>query len=645
MGAFLDCKIEQNFKQFEIKEEITQEKEQKNNKNKKELNGINSLDNKKKLNLIKYNFKEQQNKNNVKTNKRKLDKKNYNTDGNNINHINFFDDINEDEIIINTDEDQTEKKKKTKENKISNVSQNNNKKKVKNTIFINNSNVTISNRNNNNENKLKKASNHEIKMKNEYNCFNSNEENIELGELINKVFNNINNNNFNNNNINNNKAYPRNNNNKNILTESEIDKEYFDQLYSEQSQYIINNRSKNENDEKIINKLKEIKDKINNKNKVSKKKIKRYNTEFNSLKRKQIANSMNNRQIRKNIPTYRRHIKSSNNNYIFNSLTLNKNLQNFKKFKYNSVSNGYFSLENSFNKSYSSLFCKSVRSPFYNSSHYSYNNNNKSFRKKNSIGKWSRGTPGKFNLQNSYFNNSSLFNTSSGCINSQNNIKKNNNKKLYNMVSKNIIRKTNIKTCKNNKKSDVNSNKIIDIDAYKENNLENNLLSQQYRDIIEVDLPKNYNGESLVNNNLQEYNINNKIILNYNKLNNCKISVILYDGFLYKIIDKKNYGFKASKRYFQITKNCFRYYNEIEDAKNENEPLVQFDIRHIKDLQVINHDFLKDIKIDEKNIKFVFCIYLYQNDDFFVFAVSNESYGNSVFNVLHLLKNYYEDKK
>ncbi len=201
MGAFLDCKIEQNFKQFEIKEEITQEKEQKNNKNKNELNVNNSLNNKKNLNLIKYNSNEQPNKNNVKANKRKLDKKNYNTDGNNINHINFFDDINEDEIIINTDEDQTEKKKKTKENKISNVSQNNNKKKVKNTIFINNSNVTISNRNNNNnvENKLKKPSNHEIKMKNEYNCFNSNEENIELDELINKVFNNINNNNFNNN--------------------------------------------------------------------------------------------------------------------------------------------------------------------------------------------------------------------------------------------------------------------------------------------------------------------------------------------------------------------------------------------------------------------------------------------------------------
>ena len=41
----------------------------------------------------------------------------------------------------------------------------------------------------------------------------------------------------------------------------------------------------------------------------------------------------------------------------------------------------------------------------------------------------------------------------------------------------------------------------------------------------------------------------------------------------------------------------------------------------------------------------VFCIYLNQNNDFFVFAVNNENFGKSVFNVLNLLKNYYEDKK
>ena len=590
-----------------------------------------------------------------------MEKKKYNTEGddNNKNTYTYNDnneDFNDDEIIINTDNDQTEKRKKVKENIINKNNLQNKEKKIKNTIYINNSNVTISNRNNNNnndidnnkkdENQINKKKKH--KIKNEYNCFNSNEDNIELDELINKVFNEKNNS----------KVYNT-NENKNLLTESEIDKDYFCQLYSEQSQSNINSRDINEKDEKIINKLKEIKDKINNKNKIKKKKIKRYNTDYNSYKTSNISNTMNNKQIKKNIPTYRRHSKPiTNSNNVFNSLSLTKNIYNCKKFKFNSVNsvnNGYYSLDNSFNKSFNSLLNKSVKSPFYNTSHLNYNNNKLS-RKKNSIGKWSRGTPCRFNSHNSYFNNSSIQNISSGCINSRINAKKNKDKKLYNIVTKNIIKKELKKSNKNNnnnkktidnKDKSNNNNLITNTEINDEIKLENsqNLLYHQYRDIIEADLPIVYNSESLINNDLFESNINNKIIINYNKLNNYKTTMILYDGFIYKIIDKNNIGFKASKRYFQITKNCLRYYNEIENAKNNDEPLVQFDIRHIKDLQIINFDFLKDVKIDDKDIKFVFCIYLYQNDDFFVFAVSDDNYGNSIFNVLNLLKNYYEDKK
>ena len=54
---------------------------------------------------------------------------------------------------------------------------------------------------------------------------------------------------------------------------------------------------------------------------------------------------MNNKQIRKNIPTYRRNIKFSNNN-VFNSLNRDRNLGKFKKLDFSSVGNKYFSLEN-----------------------------------------------------------------------------------------------------------------------------------------------------------------------------------------------------------------------------------------------------------------------------------------------------------
>ena len=605
MGAFLDCKADPNFKKLEISEEIRQENPKKD------------ITNSKPKTLLAENK--------------------------NINSYNKEDiDINEDEIIINTDEEQSDVKKRVEAKLNNNIK--GSKKKISNTIYINNSNVTISNRNNKEEesnDKLKEMSNHEIK--NEFNCFNSNEENIELDELLNKVFNN---------NI---KTNITNSNNKNLLTESEIDKEYFDQLYSEQSQCNIITKNRNQNDEKIVNKLKKIKDKISNKNNTinnnnsfNKKKKSRY-SEYHTLKVKQMSKSMNNKQIRKNIPIYRRQIKSKNDNLVFNSFTFDKNFGKFKKYNYNSYGSGCFSLENSFNKSLcSSLLGKSAKEPFYNMGRDK--NSNNSFSKKNSLGKRARETPGRFSMHQSYLNNSSIFNmSSSNGLNSQ--CKNNKEKRLYNIVSKNIIRYNNIKfrpkSNKNITKSELRT-RMINIDLDKENNSGNNtqLFYHQYRDIIEIYLPIMFNKESFINSKLAESNINNKIILNYNKLNNFNTSIILYDGILYKVIDKKNKGFKLSKRYFQITKNCFRYYNDIANAKNDNDKaLVQFDIRHIKDIQIINHDFLGDIDIDEKIIEFVFCIYLHQNDDFFVFAVTDQNFGNSVFNIINLLKNYYEDKK
>ena len=613
MGSFFECKVGPNFHEVEVSEEILTE-EPKNENQRPSLKNQNP-----------------ENKNNNKNNKNPKN-------------------INDEDIIINTDEEQTDKKKKL-ESKLNNNTKET-KKNISNTIYINNSNVTISNRKdkeNENEDKLKELNNQEIK--NEYNCFNTNEENLELDEILNNVFHN---------NI---KTSITNSNNKNFLTESEIDKDYFDQLYSEQSQCNINinnntTNNRNENDEKIINKLKEIKDKINNKNTKNntknntnnKKKISKYNTEYHTLKVNNMSKSMNNKQIRKNIPTYRRYNKTNNYNFVFNSFTLDKNSGRFKKFSYNSYGTGSISLENSFNKSLcSSLLGKSARETFYKGNHE--NNSKKSFlRKKNSMVGGTRETPGRFSTHQSYINNSSLFNmSSSNALNTQYN--NNKEKRLYNIVSKNAIRNNDSKL---RSKSNLNitkpdmTTKMKNTDSDKDNKSKNEsqLFYHQYRDIIEVDLPIIYNNESFINNKLAESNINNKIILNYNKLNSLNTSIILYDGLLYKVIDKKNKGFKISKRYFQITKNCFRYYNDIINAKNDNEKaLVQFDIRHIKDIQIINHDFLADIQIDEKNIEFVFCIYLYQNDDFFVFAVNNKNYGNSVFNVINLLRNYYEDKK
>ena len=585
MGSFFDCRVDPDFTLMEISEEITKKNEKKNPLNKSE-------------NI------------NIENRKIKLKKnKKLNNKGNVIN-------TEDEDIIINTDE---EKSINGKENTIKNNKNIKGKnKKINNTIFINNSNVTIS------QGKEKKINEEINEIKQDFKCLNTNEDNIELDEFLNNVFTR---------NSNNNKAnslcYT---NNKNVFTESDIDynynKEYFDQLYSEQSQIKLGINTLNENDEKIIKKLNKLKEKINNKNK-PKEKHKNYHKfkfEFNPIKAQRTI-SMTNKQIKKNIPSYRKNSK------VFNSISFGKN--NFRrKYKVYTFNN----TENSFNKSlYNSLMFESVKG---NNIYNSANSNNFS----NNI---IEGTPSIYSLQKSYFNNSSINQNSSNGFNKKNKIQK--GKKLYNVVSKKIKNKS---TSKNNKKEktkiieNIDKIEIIDIkkEIEQENNY-NNFLYHEYRDIIEIILPNNFFKESVVNNKIYGISDSNKkkVVLNYNKLNNYNISVILYDGILYKVNDKKNNGFKLSLRYFQITKNCFRYYNTFE--KREEKPLVQFDIRHIKDLQIIENDFLNEYKIDNKDIEMVFCVYLYQNDDFFVFAVNNENFGKNVFDILNLLKNYFEDKK
>jgi hypothetical protein len=99
------------------------------------------------------------------------------------------------------------------------------------------------------------------------------------------------------------------------------------------------------------------------------------------------------------------------------------------------------------------------------------------------------------------------------------------------------------------------------------------------------------------------------------------------------------------ERYFQLKKNCFRYYNNIQLARyNQDKPLVQFDIRHIKNLKIVDKSIFDEYDLRGKKIQFCFAVFLNQNSDFFVFVLCDENFGNSLFCLMNLLKNFYEDK-
>ena len=377
------------------------------------------------------------------------------------------------------------------------------------------------------------------------------------------------------------------------------------------------NKAKNNKNEKLIKKINEINKKIINRFTPQKRKTySAYENKFSNTKKNE---TMDNKQIKNNIPTYRRRRSKSNICYIstVNSCVLDKKrISQAKKMK------SLICINNSFNKSLCSSNFKSKNTK---------KNNIYSFRKRanSKNNKSTKDTLNKNSIQQSYLNISSIINISSNDINSKS--KKNKNVRLLNIINKNII--------DNNKNINKPNNEDND------DNLEE-ILFLNFRDAIEIDLSLININESLIDKEFLKYYNNNKIIINYNKIDNFKTSQILYDGIIYKIIESKNKGFKIVERYFQLKKNCFRYYNNIETAKiDTDKPLVQFDIRHIKDLNIVNSDIFKEYKINDEEIKFTFCVFLNQNDDFFVYVFNDEKFGNSIFSYLNLLKNYYEDKK
>jgi hypothetical protein len=161
------------------------------------------------------------------------------------------------------------------------------------------------------------------------------------------------------------------------------------------------------------------------------------------------------------------------------------------------------------------------------------------------------------------------------------------------------------------------------------------------KDFIKVRIP--FNGTQICPA-LVNYSTNNIFILNYNILNRINENSILYDGNIYKIIEGQNGDTKLILRYFQITKNYFKYYKNVYSVLIYNErPLVQFDIRYIQNVEKIDLNLIKNA--EEAKIKIAFSINLVKNSDFFIFSSDDKELGESIIDVLNLLRKYYEDER
>ena len=147
-----------------------------------------------------------------------------------------------------------------------------------------------------------------------------------------------------------------------------------------------------------------------------------------------------------------------------------------------------------------------------------------------------------------------------------------------------------------------------------------------------------------INHNLLNSAVNDEFILNYNMLSKLSNKAIIYDGNIYKVSNSKNGESKFILNYFQITKKYFSCYNNVQSLLMINwKPLEEFEIKYIKNIEIVDLNLLK--KKNDNKIKFSFVVNLVENINFFIFATDNADLGMNIINILNLIKKFFDEGK
>ena len=181
------------------------------------------------------------------------------------------------------------------------------------------------------------------------------------------------------------------------------------------------------------------------------------------------------------------------------------------------------------------------------------------------------------------------------------------------------------------------SNNIIN--KYKINHTENEILNNN--DIIKLKIP--FKGTQ-INHNLLNISVNGIFTLNFNMLSNFSDKAILFDGNIYKVTKEENGVSRLIFRYFQITKKEFRFYKNVYSLLTiNNKPLEEFNIKSMRNIEILDLNLLKNK--NEPKINFAFVINLIENINFFILATNDKNFGANIINLLNLLKKYKDEFK
>ena len=181
------------------------------------------------------------------------------------------------------------------------------------------------------------------------------------------------------------------------------------------------------------------------------------------------------------------------------------------------------------------------------------------------------------------------------------------------------------------------SNNIIN--KYKINHTENEILNNN--DIIKLKIP--FKGTQ-INHNLLNSSVKGIFTLNFNMLSNFSDKAILFDGNIYKVTKEENGISRLIFRYFQITKKEFRFYKNVYSLLTiNNKPLEEFNIKSMRNIEILDLNLLKNK--NEPKINFAFVINLIENINFFILATNDKNFGTNMINLLNLLKKYKDEFK
>lgn len=127
-----------------------------------------------------------------------------------------------------------------------------------------------------------------------------------------------------------------------------------------------------------------------------------------------------------------------------------------------------------------------------------------------------------------------------------------------------------------------------------------------------------------------------ELLISFEKILRLDENAVVFDGDIVRMSFQRS-GCKIVQKYFQITKDYFKYFNSISSQQvYKNKPLFQIVILDIEKIEITNENLFK---LKSNSIQFAFKMILDDNKSY-DFGCDDADYGANIISILTILKRY-----